>query len=60
MVLPDSIIVAMLRREMLLTRAKLHVLNYERSMGTHRLQSLVKKLRQVCGVTGQRRSHCMT
>jgi len=45
--LPDEVIMAMLRREVMLTRAKLHGLCYDQIMGDRRLRSLKTKLRQV-------------
>lgn len=39
---------AMLRREVLLTRAKLHGLCYDQIMGERKLRSLKTQLRQVC------------
>ena len=45
--LPNSVIVAMLRREVLLTRAKLHALCYEHIMAERKLRSLKAQLRQV-------------
>lgn len=45
--LPDEVIMAMLRREVMLTRAKLHGLCYDQIMGERRLRSLKTQLRQV-------------
>ena len=45
--LPDGVIVAMLKREVLLTRAKLHGLMYDHIMSERRLRSLKTQLRQV-------------
>ena len=45
--LPDAVIVAMLKREVLLTRAKLHGLMYDHIMSERRLRSLKTQLRQV-------------
>ena len=41
---------AMLRREVLLTRAKLHGLCYDQIMGERKLRSLKTQLRQVLAV----------
>jgi hypothetical protein len=51
--LPDEVIMAMLRREVLLTRAKLHALCYEQIMGERKLRSLKTQLRQVLPATLQ-------
>ena len=45
--IPDSVIIAMLKREVLLTRAKLHGLMYDHIMSERRLRSLKTQLRQV-------------
>ncbi len=47
--LPDHVIVALLRREALLTKAKLHALSYEHIMGERSLRTLKAQLRQVRG-----------
>lgn len=48
--LPDHAIIALLKREHLLTRAKLNALYFEHITGERRLRSLKTQLRQV--------SHC--
>ena len=45
--LPDHVIIALLRREHLLTKAKLNALCFEHIMGERRLRSLKTQLRQV-------------
>ena len=45
--LPDAVIIAMLKREVLLTRAKLHGLMYDHIMSERKLRSLKTQLRQV-------------
>ncbi|KAK9823299.1 hypothetical protein WJX72_001733 [[Myrmecia] bisecta] len=45
--LPDDVILSMLEREMLLTRAKLHALNYEHHVGERNFRRLQTQLRQV-------------
>ena len=45
--LPDHAITALLKREHLLTRAKLNALYFEHIMGERRLRSLKTQLRQV-------------
>lgn len=45
--LPDSVIIALLKREHLLTRAKLNALYYEHITGERKLRSLKTQLRQV-------------
>jgi len=45
--LPDHAIIALLKREHLLTRAKLNALYFEHIMGERRLRSLKTQLRQV-------------
>ena len=45
--LPDGVIMAMLTRESLLTRAKLHGLFYDQIMDERKLRSLKTQLRQV-------------
>ena len=52
--LPDSVIIARLRREVLLTRAKLHGLMYDHIMSERRLRSLKTQLRQVGSASGIR------
>lgn len=47
--LPDHVIVALLKREHLLTKAKLNALCCEHIMGERRLRSLKTQLRQVQG-----------
>ena len=44
----DQAIVAQLKREHLLTRAKLNALYFDHTMGERRLRSLKTQLRQVC------------
>lgn len=51
MELPDSVILALLRREVLLTNAKLHALTHEHILGKRELRTLKYRLRQV-GITG--------
>lgn len=45
--LPDEVIMAMLKQEVLLTGAKLHGLCYDQIMGERKLRSLKTQLRQV-------------
>ena len=45
--LPDSVVIAMLRREVLLTRAKLHWLVFEHITQEKALRTLKAQLRQV-------------
>lgn len=45
--LPDHVIIALLKREHLLTKAKLNALCFEHIMGERRLRSLKTQLRQV-------------
>lgn len=45
--LPDHVIIAMLQREVLLTEAKLHALDYELVMAERKLRQLRSQLRQV-------------
>ena len=45
--LPDHVIVAMLHREILLTEAKLHSLDYELVTSDRKLRQLRSQLRQV-------------
>lgn len=45
--LPDSVIIVLLKREHLLTRAKLNALYYEHITGERKLRSLKTQLRQV-------------
>jgi hypothetical protein len=45
---PDAAMLSMLRREVLLTRAKLHYLGYQQLMAERMLRSLKAQLRQVC------------
>lgn len=49
--LPDAVMLSMLRREVLLTRAKLHYLSYQQMMAERTLRSLKAQLRQV-GASG--------
>ncbi len=49
--LPDGVIIAMLKREVLLTRAKLHGLMYDHIMSERKLRSLKTQLRQVRSVS---------
>lgn len=59
--LPDSVVIAMLRREVLLTRAKLHGLMYEHIMSERRLRTLKTQLRQVrypCSLTRRHLALC--
>lgn len=46
-VLPDPVVVAMLRRESLLTKAKLHYLLFEHLQADRQLRSLRAQLKQV-------------
>lgn len=46
-VVPDPAMLSMLRREVLLTRAKLHYLGYQQMMAERMLRSLKAQLRQV-------------
>ena len=45
--LPDAVILKMLAREVLLTRAKLHALAYEQAVAERRTRVLKSQLRQV-------------
>lgn len=45
--LPDHVVLKMLHREVLLTRAKLHALNYEHAVAERKLRTLKSQLRQV-------------
>ncbi len=45
--LPDAVILKMLQREVLLTRAKLHALKFEQSTAERRIRSLKSQLRRV-------------
>ncbi len=45
--LPDHVVLKMLHREVLLTKAKLHALNYEHAVAERKLRSLKSQLRQV-------------
>ena len=47
MELPDSVILEMLKREVLLTKAKLHALTHEHILGERKLRTLKSQLRQV-------------
>jgi len=44
--LPDGVVQAMLRRELLLTRAKLHALTYEHIMGERKMRAFKSQLKQ--------------
>ena len=44
--LPDGVVQAMLRRELLLTRAKLHALTYEHIMGERKMRTYKSQLKQ--------------
>ena len=46
--LPDHVVLKMLHREVLLTKAKLHALNYEHAVAERKLRTLKSQLRQVC------------
>lgn len=46
--LPDSVSMAMLQREVLLTESKLHALDYELVTSERKLRQLRSQLRQVC------------
>ena len=46
--LPDSVIVSMLRREALLTKAKLHYLVFEHLQQDKAVRTLKSQLKQVC------------
>lgn len=46
--LPDSVIVDLLKREVLLTGAKLHALWYDHVVAERKLRTLKAQLRQVC------------
>lgn len=50
---PDHLVIEVLKREELLTRAKLHVLQYERMMGDSQLRSLRAELMQVGATKGE-------
>ena len=45
--LPDAVVLKMLQREVLLTRAKLHALAYEQAVAERRTRVLKSQLRQV-------------
>lgn len=45
--LPDHVVLRMLHREVLLTQAKLHALNYEQAVAERKLRTLKSQLRQV-------------
>jgi hypothetical protein len=49
--LPDEVIVKMLGREVLLTEAKLHVLQYEHTLAERSLRSANAQIRQVGAVS---------
>ena len=51
MELPDGVILEMLKREVLLTKAKLHALTLEHILEERKLRTLNSQLRQV-GITG--------
>jgi hypothetical protein len=55
--LPDDVVVKMLGREVLLTKAKLHALMYEHITAEKQLRSVKAQIRQVRGVWGGGR-HC--
>ena len=55
--LHDSVIIALLKREHLLTRAKLNALYYEHVTGERKLRSLKTQLRQVELATSAGRVH---
>lgn len=44
--LPDHVVMAMLKRELLLTRAKLHALHYEHIMGERKMRTYKSQLKQ--------------
>ena len=44
--LPDAVVMAMLKRELLLTRAKLHALHYEHIMGERKMRTYKSQLKQ--------------
>lgn len=46
--LPDTVILKMLQREVLLTSSKLHALSYEQAIAERKLRTLKSQLRQVC------------
>ena len=51
--LPDAVVMVMLKRELLLTRAKLHALHYEHIMGERKMRtykSQLKQARRPCAV----------
>ena len=56
--IPDSVIQAMLRREVLLTEAKLHFLDWELLTNDRKLRQLRTQLRQVRTMT-QMNSPCL-
>ena len=56
MELPDGVILEMLKREVLLTKAKLHALTLEHILEERKLRTLNFQLRQV-GITGD--SECL-
>ncbi len=52
--LPDGVVLKMLQREVLLTRAKLHALAYEQAVAERRTRVLKSQLRQVRRALTQR------
>ena len=57
--LPDSVIVSMLRREALLTKAKLHYLVFEHLQQDKAVRTLKSQLKQVCVCGGGKGGgHC--
>lgn len=59
MELPDSVIVEMLKREVLLTKAKLHALTHEHILRERKLRTLKSQLRQVGFRGGFKRLQCI-
>lgn len=51
--LPDDLLLMVLKREELLTQAKLHVLQYDRMMGDSQLRNLRAELMQVGATNGE-------
>lgn len=55
--LPEPVIIKLLEREVLLTRAKLHALGYEHTVAEKKLRSLKTQLRQVIVWVKEEASH---
>ena len=57
---PDEVVVKMLGREVLLTKAKLHALVFEHITSEKQLRSIRAQIRQVSGVLGPRMGLCFS